>query len=269
MAVVAKHQQEQNAKSFSLRVLRPSFIAVRRWFQGYDSKRVEPKGFCMSKYECTEDRFFNDVKNHVIQIIRDDGVHRHIRFKAPNTNNMYFDLITWPGHLCYTGDMGTYVFQRLEDMFQFFRTDREYATSKGQRLSINLGYWTEKLIAIDGNRHGARAKEFDADEFVRVINEYRIGWMRDAKESGSLDKNQRRELWEAVDYEVLRELEGNGERAQIAAHDFYFNRSWHFQDLFEHDFTDYTFRMVWCCYALSWGIQQYDEYHDSKSLVPA
>lgn len=76
-----------------------------------------------------EQRFLNDVANHEMIIIRDDGVNRHVRFKRPNSSCMYFDLITWPGHLCYTGDMGSYVFRRLEDMFEFFRTDRNDTAS--------------------------------------------------------------------------------------------------------------------------------------------
>lgn len=50
-------------------------------------------------------------------------------------------------YLCYTGDMGTYVFQRLTDMFEFFRTDREYKKRNGGKLAVNLSYWGEKLQA--------------------------------------------------------------------------------------------------------------------------
>jgi len=57
---------------------------------------------------------------------------------------MHFDLLTWPGYLCYTGDMGTYVFRRLHDMFQFFRRGE----SIGERC-IDIRYWAEKLEAID------------------------------------------------------------------------------------------------------------------------
>ena len=28
-----------------------------------------------------------------------------------------FDIVTWPGYLCYSGDMGCFVFTRLPDMF--------------------------------------------------------------------------------------------------------------------------------------------------------
>ena len=92
----------------------------------------------------SQEEFQKDVSQHGVTIIRDDGVNRHIRFKRPGTMCMHFDLITWPGYLCYCGDMGTYVFSRLEDMFEFFRTDRD----------INPGYWAEKLQAVDNHGHG-------------------------------------------------------------------------------------------------------------------
>ena len=76
----------------------------------------------MKDYACTEARFLGDVDWHVMTVLRDDGVHRHIRLKRPDSGSYWFDLITWPGTLCIDGDCGTYVFRRLEDMFQFFRT---------------------------------------------------------------------------------------------------------------------------------------------------
>jgi hypothetical protein len=214
-----------------------------------------------------EDQFLKEVAGHSMTVIRDDGIYRHLRFKRPDTICMHFDLITWPSYLCYTGDMGTYVFTRLTDMFEFFRTDREYAARRGRKLAINLSYWSEKLTAVDGSRSGGSAKEFDESKFREVINSYLVGWVRSAKESGSLDKDGRRELWKAVEQEVLGQLEYGEQAAYTAANEFSYppgrywpeKPTWQFTDLFEHDFSEYTQRMVWCCYALAWGIQQYDE----------
>lgn len=212
----------------------------------------------------TEQDFLKDVEGHVMEAIKDDGPHRHIRFRRPGTMCMHFDLITWPGYLCYCGDMGTYVFYRLDDMFEFFRTDLEYAQRNGKKLGINLGYWSEKLEAVDGQRSGGSAMEFDEDRFRNVINEYRMDWVRNARRNGTLDIDQRRSLWEAVDFDVLGQLDNGGERAHHAAYDFHWTKRstgqyWHFQDLFEHNFQKFTRRFIWCCYALAWGIQVYDE----------
>lgn len=227
--------------------------------------------------QCTEAQFRRDVTNHTMTVFRDDGVYRHISFTQGGSSVYRFDLHTWPGSLCYTGDMGTYVFRRIDDMFEFFRCDRAHRRNP-ELLAINPGYWGEKLLSVDGGLHGGKAMEFSEEKFRRVINEYRVSWMREAKESGSLDKSERRELWEAVDEEVIRQLEEGGDRALYAAYDFQHDpRSnskrpygWHFQDLFENNFTEYTHSFLWCCYALAWGVEVYDKAKQAaEAAVPA
>lgn len=217
--------------------------------------------------DCTEKMFLKDVGAHQMTIIRDDGVHRHIRFAKPTTSCMHFDLITWPGYLCYTGDMGTYVFRRLHDMFEFFRTDREHMHLRdGKTLAINLGYWAEKLEGVD---RGDGYEQFDSAKFRRVVNEYRIRWMREMKDSG-FDKDDRRELWEAVEGDVLNRADDGEAGALSGAHEFTHHvggDSFQFDDFFEHRFNEYSHRFVWCCYALAWGIQQYDRTKDAQNAI--
>ncbi|MFY3739344.1 hypothetical protein ACOS9E_25265, partial [Escherichia coli] len=55
----------------------------------------------------TSTRFLLDTAFHRLEIIRDDGFYRHLRMKQPGTSCYYFDIITWPGYLTVTGDMGT------------------------------------------------------------------------------------------------------------------------------------------------------------------
>ena len=88
----------------------------------------------MKDHECTEQRFLDDVKNHQISIIKDDGLHRFIRFKRPDSTSYWFDLITWPEFLCISGDCGTYVFSRTEDMFKFFRMNDNDFNKKGAHM---------------------------------------------------------------------------------------------------------------------------------------
>ncbi|WP_417070762.1 hypothetical protein [Niveibacterium terrae] len=202
-----------------------------------------------------------------MEVLRDDGLYRHIRFREPGTMCMHFDLVTWPGYLAYSGDMGCYVFSRLADMFEFFRTDRSYNSG---RLGINLGYWSEKLVAVDGNRDRASAKEFCEEKFRSVICEYRLNWIREAARSGILDKEARRELWESVEDEVLCRIGDNNDAAMTAANEFswsagYKRRSWFFEDLWDHSFTEFTHSFVWCCYALAWGIKTYDEAKEKEA----
>lgn len=197
--------------------------------------------------------FLQDVKDHIIEIIRDDGVSRHIRFRKPGTMCMHFDLITWPSYLCFTGDMGTYVFSRLDDMFQFFR--------RGATERIDFRYWAEKLNAVDSSGGKGSATEFDPKRFKQVINGYRIRWIKDGRDA--LTKEQRRNLWEAVDIEVLDCLDQGEHTVFDEANRFTWSNganqyTYDFNDLWDHTFTKYTYHFLWCCYALAWGIDFYD-----------
>lgn len=219
----------------------------------------------------TQENFLKEVDKHIIEIIRDDGVYRHIRFREPGTMMQHFDLITWPGYLCYCGDMGNYVFSRTRDMFQFFRTDREYAKSKGRRLDINLSYWSEKLQAVDGNRRGGNAKEYSEERFVRIIKEKLVAWWRDR----GLNREQRKELREEIYEQILSRLDDEchtEQTAHILARDFEAKidgQRFEFTDFWEYDLTDYTHRFVWCAYALAWGIELYDTTKATMEAVPA
>lgn len=217
------------------------------------------------KYECTEERFLRDVARHEMSIIRDDDLYRHIRFKRPDSTSFYFDLITWPGHLCFTGDMGTNVFSRIEDMFSFFRTDREEMRLRdGQTLAINPSYWGEKLLSE--SRFGGY-REFDEKGFEQILKERIIQWIKDHRDSTS--KDERRELWDAFTNEVLgADGDSGGYRKQAAAYDFHHRigtdrfgdpRYFGFADCWEYDFKRYTFHYIWCCYALAWGVKKYDK----------
>jgi hypothetical protein len=188
---------------------------------------------------CTEDSFLKDVATHHMTVIRDDGVHRHLKFRRPGTYCMGFDLVTWPGYLCFSGDMGCFVFQRLEDMFEFFRTRPCGQTG----LYINLRYWGEKIQAE--SRYGG-FKAFSEDLFRQAVTEY----LDDAEASP--------ELRQEVEDEVMSRIWDGEHAACQAVYDFEY-QDFRFQDFFERDFKEYTYHFIWCCYALAWGIQQYDQ----------
>ena len=202
--------------------------------------------------QCTEDKFLRDIAEHKMTVIRADGVNRHLRFQKPGSMCMHFDLITWPGYLCYTGDMGTYVFRRLNDMFEFFRTDRENMKLRdGRTLAINPSYWGEKLEAID---HCDGFREWRSEVFEARIREAFDEWLN---ENNASDET-RAEATEQFEDEVIAEIEvGKGE-AYRAACEFEVNGDTPFQDWWEVNTDEYTYRFMWCCFALAWGIQQYD-----------
>ena len=219
-------------------------------------------------HACTETRFLADVEQHTMTVVRDDGVHRHLRFKRKDGSAYWFDLITWPGTLCIDGDMGTYVFRRLHDMFEFFRTDRDYMERSGRsgQLAINPGYWDEKLQAPDPRD----AKEYSEEAFRRHVKEAFDNWVEDNKpdddewtsESAHNDFNASKEmLWCELEDQVLSIASDGDTRAYDAARTFTSETAGGFDmdDCWEWDCREFKFHFIWCCYAIAWGIKTYDD----------
>ena len=206
----------------------------------------------MSEHEwANEKKFLDRVKSHRMHVIRDDGTYRHVRFSKEGTSDDRFDLITWPWHLCYTGDMGTYVFSRVEDMFKFFRCP---PWKEGETTGVNEGYWAEKCLADDAH---SGLREFSEKMFRDVVRED----FESMVESSDLDKEGREELWDAIESDVLSCIESGEGAARVVASEFECRvqgETFRFEDFWEHNFQTYTGRFIWACYAIAWGIKQYE-----------
>ena len=217
----------------------------------------------------TTTQFLKDIERHEMHILRDDGVYRHVRFKRQGSMCMHFDLVTWPGYLCYTGDMGTYVFTRLNDMFEFFRRDT------GERqYRIDFRYWAEKCEGAD---KGDGVQEFDVEAFRAAVKRQGARIIRSHRARAKLSKDERRELWEQLQTDVLDLLDPRQE--QVA-----FNRAYEFSyakgsfldpghENFHLELEDfpsckrYSHRFLWCCHALAWGINVYDTAREAQKDV--
>jgi hypothetical protein len=199
-------------------------------------------------------KFERNVSRHKINVIRDEGLYRHIRFNKPDTLDMQFDLITWPGHLCYTGDMGTYVFKRLEDMFDFFRRKDDRSP-----YQIDFDYWAHKSLAsdkIDGIR------QWSPEGFREAVKDYFDSYAESNDIGGESETSESRkelldELWDEIEGEVLIH-EYDESLAFAALRDFDY-RGFEFVD-WEDDCQTWSHRFLWCCHALEWGVAAYDEY---------
>lgn len=206
----------------------------------------------MTKRALTEESFLKDVSKHEMTVRMENGVYRHLRMAQPKSSNMWFDVVTWPGFLAYTGDMGSFVFTRLPDMFEFFRTD-----SKRDGLGINPSYWGEKLEAVDRNGSKGSFKEFSSDRMRERVEEHIAEWI----EEEGLAKEDADELRGAVDEEIYSFLDDGPHEAYRAVRDFSFkknHRTYEFHDAWEWGCEEYTLRFVWCCYAIAWSIKTYD-----------
>jgi hypothetical protein len=208
----------------------------------------------MSNRQPTEESFLNDVEKHEMKVLLDNGIYRHLRFKQPGSSNMWFDVVTWPGFLAYAGDMGAFVFARLEDMFEFFRTRPD----DKDKLFINTGYWGEKLEAVDRYGRESGYLVFSPERLREHVEERIKGWVED----GDCPEV---ELREAIEEDIYRYLDDGEYEARRALGEFGCEINGHhyeFSDTWEWDCTEYTFRFVWCCYAVAYSIQQYDKFKD-------
>ena len=165
----------------------------------------------MKEYECTEQQFLEYVADHQINIIKDDGVNRFVRFRRPDSTSYWFDLITWHGYLCISGDCGTYVFSRTEDMFGFFKMrDGDFNKKKDRLLNINPGYWGGKLEAI--GRQGYM--EFDSKEFEDKVKRCFESYF----ESEDYSEEVKKKVWREIKSDVLSHSDDEQE-ANKAAHE--------------------------------------------------
>lgn len=236
------------------------------------------------------EQFAKDVASHQMTVLRDDGLYRHVRFMhtAPNPKTgelekssfYWFDLVTWPGVLVINGDMDSFTFSRVEDMFTFFRGTR-----------INPQYWAEKVRA--GRSDVTR---YDEEYFRRVVAEHIEG-----------DEDEWPGLTEAVAAQVLAAEDiGYEEGARSVLDAFEFGATYNgtcprcdaameglplgdadtwvsqhqvqaahlakletvegyrFHDTWEWNLQDWSYQFLWCCHAIQWGIGLYD-----RAKVPA
>lgn len=200
----------------------------------------------------THEEFLQQVERHQLSVKLDDGLHRHLQLKEPGNSNRYFGIVTWPGYLAYYGDMGSYSFSRVEDMFTFFRRDMD--------ASIDFHYWSEKLQSVDASCGRSTASdsitEFSRERFEECIgNEFK----NYLENRDVLSDDEKSRLWRRITREVLESPDNTGDAIRVAI-DFEHDGRQVFPDFYEYSqsITEYTYRFIWCCYAIRWAIHQYD-----------
>jgi len=202
----------------------------------------------------SRERFVRETATHEMEILRDDGPYRHVRFMRPGTSMYYFDLVTWPGWLVVCGDVGDYMFSRTRDMFEFFGPSGARGGFEDARWGINPYYWGEKLRSASHGRDQVRS--YSPDVFRAAVLE----WFTDAVDGLALDETFLLRL--AVDEEVLlrEEVDWGEDAARGLLYDFEWRsgREWRTTVASEMDFREWDWSYLWCCWAIVWGIGQYD-----------
>jgi hypothetical protein len=181
-------------------------------------------------------RFASDTAGHQMTVLLDQGLYRHLRFARPDSSICWFELITTPNLLTINGDMGTFMFSRLEDMFRFFqRADGD----------INPSYWGEKIHASSDP-----VSIYSAKVFTDTIRDAAIDQLDD------VDESLHGEALAALEEEVLSYAPAGEQEARNAL-DRFGHELLEFSDTWEYDFTDYSFRYLWNLYAIVHGIARY------------
>ncbi|MDP8640082.1 hypothetical protein [Serratia marcescens] len=209
------------------------------------------------KEENVLERFKRDTRNHSMSVDNDNGVFRHLHFSRGGSSCYHFTLTTWPGHLCIGGDMGTYVFRRLHDMFDFFRMDHRDYQRHGDDPVINIGYWAEKLQMGCGYSREIFT-EWSSDAFEARAQEFYDDWLE-----GIEDHDDITDEIKAEELASINELK-RGSYSEWEAGTAYQEFSSEYIDLsdfWEDNCRRVTSGFIWCLFAIVWGIQQYDRSH--------
>ena len=192
----------------------------------------------------TLEYFLDNVKNHELTIHQNNGVYRHLTFANPNDCDKYFNITTFPNHLVITGDMGTLVFSRLYDMFNFFRSDD---------LRINPDYWSEKIQSTTHEAQIASYSKFDLEQAKKNAQEYLNTYLED---NDDLSEEDRTLLLEDFELEILRSEDEYEIVEAISNFNF---KDFEFDEFRMDDCSVYTYSYIWLCYAIVWGIKKFDE----------
>lgn len=243
------------------------------------------------EYAASRTRFLRESAQHRITVLHNEGLYRHLRFTDQRSGYggyYWFDLITTPNTLIFRGDGESFVFSRLEDMFQFFRT----GLARDGSIWINPQYWSEKLtsdrdsvtkydreiverqvkeLVVEAIRDRTaprgigKAVQEDIlesdylgteDEARRLLYEFEYGKEYEAQCSCGKRGPRVTATWEASRWRDQHRKE-NGTKShpvvirEVAGFDFDGAEEW--------DLRDYSWWFLWACHAIVWGIRRYDK----------
>ena len=195
----------------------------------------------------TKESFLRDVKDHKLTILKNDGLYRHLFFKSPFNSNQYFEIITFPGGLLFTGDMGTYEFERTDDMLDFFRHPR-------REFGINTVYWAEKVKSESVFGNGIR--EFDPIRFRENVKERWSEYFE-----SDLQSEEAQIVWIEIEEQILCGEDSDWDLVS-KLNNFYMgsqDTNFTFDDFWGDNCKTKTYHFIWCCYAVAWAVIQYDK----------
>lgn len=162
------------------------------------------------------DNFIMDTASHTFTIIKDDGLYKHLRYATPGDSLYAMSIVTWPGYLSVSGDVGDYMFSHEVDMIGLFRR------------TSSVKYWMEKCVSLDKD---AGLTTYDPREAVAFVIDY-VNELDDEKKLSIHD----REKIQSKLISLLTELMTSSSSSEALHHIMSFN--YEFEDGSEFNFLD-------------------------------
>lgn len=196
----------------------------------------------MTDYPDVTARFEAETKQHEMTVLLDQGLYRHLKFQGPRNELYWFEIVTAPGQLTFSGDGDSFVFRATEDMFELFRQ----STASG---GINAGYWAQKVRT--GNAKSYSRKRFEAQVEKQIAAaEARFPGLRDDVEE---------EVYDSALYDVSYE---SSAFMAVLGYEYQAPEStgdpFRFRYVYEWDLQDLDWWFLFACHAVVDGIRRYD-----------
>lgn len=182
------------------------------------------------------------LDNMTMHIELDQDLHRHLTFRQPETSTFWYDIVTIPGELIFTGDVGAYVFRREENMLNFFG-DATWNSNPEFR------YWAEKVIQTG---YTDITRRYSEELFKRAMEEHLEEGSEEIHAAFNMHIKDYDTCYEEGARECLEEFEHHGYRLT---------------DIFEFDFRDYTPHFIWACHAILHATNTYRQ-HSTQPEQP-
>lgn len=202
----------------------------------------------MSEYPEIAARFKRETAGHEMTIVCDDGLYRHLRFVTPKSDLYWYEIVTTPRQLVFSGDGDSFVFRLAPDMFEMFRRSAESG-------SINATYWAEKCKT--GNARSYSRERFEEYVWKQVTD-------REQYYRGDLRADVQHRIFDSeifnVDYEAdaLMAVLGYQYHLTKGPDDRGNWDAFRFRRVHEWELKDFDWWFLFACYAISDAIVKYD-----------
>jgi hypothetical protein len=171
---------------------------------------------------------------HVVTVEHEHGLYRHYRCAKPGTGNYAFHVVTFPGRLIVSGDIGDMAWSRCPDMI-------EWAAGAVE----SIGYFAEKVWG------SIPTEEWCEDTAREVIAEEYKNALEDTQGLEADELAEATEKANEIKDELLRSLD-EGEHSFATA---YYESDWYGGDF--PNVRDFTAEYLWCREAVCWFLRWY------------